>query len=74
MPFGAWAGYKTVELGGKFYDAVAAGVVTGVVCGVLTLVLLAVLGGLADAVPEFTFNIGMNIVGAVVGGGYALTK
>ncbi len=74
LGFGAWAGYKMVELGGKFYDGIVAGVVVGVVCGVLTLVLLGVLGAMADAVPEFTFNLGMNVVGAVLGAGYASTK
>ncbi len=74
LGFGAWAGYKMVDLGGKFYDGIVAGVVVGVVCGVLTLVLLAVLGMMAEAVPEFTFNLGMNVAGAVLGAGYASTK
>ncbi len=76
IAFGAWAGYKIVEFKGKFPDVIAAGVIVGVVCGVLGVVLLLAHGmtGMGDLTAEFTFDAAMILVGAIVGGGYALTK
>ncbi len=76
LAFGAWAGYKIVEFKGNFVDLIFVGVVVGVVCGVLTIVLLLAHGmmGMGVLLSEFVFNLGMNLVGAIVGGGYALTK
>ncbi len=76
IAFGAWAGYKIVEFKGKFPDVIAAGVIVGVVCGVLGVILLLAHGmtGMGDLTAEFTFDAAMNLVGAIVGGGYALTK
>ncbi len=69
-------GYKIVEFKGNFVDVIVVGVVVGVVCGVLTIVLLLAHGmmGMGVLLSEFVFNVGMNLVGAIVGGGYALTK
>ncbi len=76
LAFGAWTGYKIVEFKGNFVDVIVVGVVVGVVCGVLTVVLLLAHGmmGMGVLLSEFVFNVGMNLVGAIVGGGYALTK
>ncbi len=76
LAFGAWAGYKTVEFKGNFVAVIVSGIVVGVVCGVLTIVLLLAHGmtGSGVLLAEFVFNLGMNLVGAIVGGGYALTK
>ncbi len=76
LAFGAWAGYKIVEFKGKFPDVIAAGVILGVVCGILGIILLLAHGmtGMGELTSEFTFDAAMNLIGAIVGGGYALTK
>lgn len=75
LAFGAWAGYKIVEFKGKFVDVIIAGVVIGLVCGGLALVLFAVRNVPTSVWPaSFTFDVLMNIVGAIIAGGFALTK
>jgi len=72
LGFGIWAGYKTVEFGGGFGGAIGAGVIVGAVCGLLTL-LLGVVHGMS-VFPLAVFNLALNIAGAVVGGGFLLTR
>jgi hypothetical protein len=65
--FGIWGGSKIVEFKGKYWDALGAGVVLGVLCFGLCIVTgfgaqLGVYMGL------------MNLSGALIGGGYALTR
>jgi hypothetical protein len=56
-----------VEFKGKYWDAFGAGIVLGVLCFILCL-----LGGFG---PQLGAYMGiMNLSGALIGGGYALTK
>ncbi len=65
--FGIWGGSKIVEFKGKYLDAFGAGVVLGVLCFVLCL-----LGGFGA--PLGVYMGIMNLSGALIGGGYALTR
>ena len=76
LAFGIWVGYKIVEFKGAYLDAIFSGVIIGAVCFLLCIVGYGmVLGlGIAGSLPIATFMFGMNLAGAVVGGGFALTK
>ncbi len=73
LAFGAWVGYKTVDLGGGFVSAIIAGVIVGAVCGVLTIIGFGVVHGMEGMNGMAIYAVGMNTAGAVVGGGFALT-
>lgn len=76
--FGLWAGYKIVEFGGNFGSVIVAGLVVGFVCALLTVVgfgvINNVMGGVAGALPFGIFSLVLNLSGAVIGGGFALSK
>lgn len=76
--FGLWAGYKIVEFGGNFVSVLVAGLVVGIVCAFLTVVgfgvINNVMGGVAGAAPFGVFSLALNLTGAVIGGGFALSK
>jgi len=73
---GLWAGYKIVEFGGNIWYAAAAGVVVGLVCAILDIIgsALVLKMSAGDAYPGSVYFFGMNFFGAVVGGGFKLTK
>jgi len=73
LVFGAWVGYKMVEMGGKYYDGLIGGVVLGIVLGVVEVVFFA-MTGMADLVSGFVFSLIIGIIGALIGAGYASTK
>lgn len=76
--FGLWAGYKIVEFGGNFGSVIVAGLVVGLVCAFLIVIgfgaINDVLGGIAGALPFGIFGLGLNVAGAIIGGGFALSK
>ena len=74
LVFGAWVGYKMVDLGGKYYDGFIGGVVLGIVLGVVEVVFFAMSGMMADLVSGFVFSLLIGIIGALIGAGYASTK
>ena len=76
IAFGVWVGYKMIELGGNFVGAIVAGVIVGATCAILTIVGIGLIHGTPmDAVlPLAVASLGMNVSGAVVGGGFALTR
>lgn len=76
LAIGAWAGYKIVEFKGNYADVIGAGVIVGIVGAVFILVGFGVVRGLGvDAMlPVSVFDLGFKIAGALVGGGFALTK
>lgn len=76
LAFGVWAGYKIVQFKGGFLDALISGVVVGVVCGVLIILGPGLIrgAGVAAVWPLAVYAFGMNLFGAIVGGGFALTK
>ncbi len=67
LAFGFWGGSKIVEFKGNYLDAFGAGIVLGVLCFVLCIA-----GGFGTQLGAF---MGMlNLSGALIGGGYALTR
>ncbi len=75
LAIGGWAGYKIVELGGGYGYAFIAGVVVGAVCAVLDVIGSAIIGQtMAAAFPGAVYFFGLNLFGALIGGGFKLTK
>ena len=74
LVFGAWVGYKMVQVGGKYYDGLIGGVVLGIVLGVAEVVFLAMSAMMTNLVSGFVFALVTGISGALIGAGYASTK
>ncbi|MEN8145770.1 MAG: hypothetical protein ABFS14_12575 [Gemmatimonadota bacterium] len=75
LAFGLWVGYRTVQGGGSFSNAIVNGAIVGAVCGVLTLLMGAVHGmDSGDVFAQAVFFFGLHISGAVVGGGFLLSS
>ncbi len=76
LAIGAWAGYKIVEFKGNYVDVIGAGVIMGIVIAILSIVLFGVVRGLGvnAEMSNSVFYLGYSIAGALVGGGFALTK
>ena len=75
LVFGAWVGYKMVQMGGKYYDGIIGGVILGIVLGVVEVVFLAMSPMMEiDLASGFVFALVIGIVGALIGAGYASTK
>ena len=74
--FGIWGGYKIVQFKGGFVDAMGAGVVLGVACFILCYVGFGLVLGMPTEgwLPIGTFMGSLNFTGALIGGGFALTK
>ncbi len=76
LAIGAWTGYKIVEFKGNYADVIGAGIIVGIVGAVMIIVGFGILRGLGidTMLPVSIFDLGFKIAGALVGGGYALTK
>jgi len=79
LAFGIWAGYKIVQFGGNYLHAAIAGLVVGVVCAILAIVgfgviLASVTGGISAVLPAAVYYLAVNLFGALIGGGFALSK
>ncbi len=76
LAIGVWSGYKIVEFKGNYVDVIGVGLIVGIVGAVLILAGFGVVRGLGISamLPVSVFDLGFKIAGAVVGGGFALTK
>jgi hypothetical protein len=79
LAFGVWVGYKAVELDdeyGRIGKAFMAGASIGAVGAVLTVVTFGVFRGLGIDIfiPIAAMILLKSIAGAVIGGGFALTR
>ncbi len=79
LAIGVWAGYKIVEFKGNYADVIVAGIIVGIVGAVLIIVGFGVVRGLGVSgvngmLPVSVFDMGFKIAGALIGGGFALTK
>ena len=76
LAIGVWAGYKIVEFKGNYANVIIAGVIVGIVGAVMILVGFGVVRGLGIGamLPVSVLDMGFKIAGALVGGGFALTK
>ena len=86
VAIGAWVGYKMIELKGNWFNAMVAGLISGAWCGLIAVTEggidltppsaygLAFGGTLMSLLPlEFAWLI-LNVIGAVIGTGFALTR
>lgn len=77
---GLWAGYKIVQFGGNYVSAAIAGLIVGAVCAVMAVIGFGVIaagvtGGITpDLLATALYFLAINFFGALIGGGYALTK
>ena len=71
LAFGVWAGYKAIEHGGNYGDVIVVGLVVGLVGG-LGFGIVHV--SASHIWPLAVFAFSFNLAGALVGGGFALTK
>ena len=74
LAFGVWAGSNIVRAKGNSFDIIIAGVIVGLVCAVLTFVGFGLFLGIAGIFPLSVFALGFNIAGAIIGGGFALSR
>lgn len=72
VAFGVWAGYKMIEFGGNYIGAIVAGAIVGAACAILTLVLGVVHA--MPVIPMAVLSLALNLNGALVGAGFALTR
>ncbi len=75
LAVGIWAGYKVITFGGNYLDAIVGGLAVGVVCMLTMMLALIFLGfDVAILVPGGVFLLVFHLFGALVGGGFALSK
>ena len=67
LVFGVWGGSKIVQFKGGYLDSFGAGIVLGIVC-----LILCIVGGFGLQLGIFMGLL--NLSGALIGGGYALTR
>ena len=73
---GFWVGYKTIELGGTYVNTIVAGAILGLLPIVLQLFGFGMLlgRGISHGVLFGEFGFAYVLYGALLGGGFALTK
>jgi len=76
LAYGAWIGYRMVGAGGAYLDALVAGVIVGVLPIILEVVGFGiVLGrGAQPGLLAGLFGFTMIVFGAVLGGGFVLSR
>jgi len=76
LAVGIWAGYKMVQFGGNYWHAALGGLIVGAVCAILAIVLFGLIAsaGVANVLPGAVYDFAMNFFGALIGGGFAVSK
>ena len=76
LAFGLWVGYRMVQSGGNYVHAILAGAILGLLPVMLDVAGFGlILGrGLQVGVLAGVFGFGMIQFGALIGGGFALSK
>lgn len=76
LAFGIWAGYKTIELGRTYGNAILAGVILGILPVVLDVVGFGIIlgRGVSAGVLLGTFGFCTILFGSLIGSGFALSK
>ncbi len=80
LPLGAMAAYKMIEFKGNTFHAMVAGLITGLWCAVLAVtevgIILSPIGTYnpMDSLPSAFALFILNVIGAIVGAGFALTR
>lgn len=76
LAFGIWVGYKAVQFGGNYGHVIVAGAILGILPVILDVVGFGiVLGrGVQHGVLAGVFGFAMIVFGALIGGGFGLSK
>jgi hypothetical protein len=76
LAFGIWAGYKTIELGGTYGNAILSGVILGILPVVLDVVGFGIIlgRGVSTGFVLGVFGFCMVLFGSLIGSGFALSK
>ena len=76
VAFGIWIGYKAVQFGGNYGSVIVAGVIWGILPLFLQIVGFGLLlgRGMTAGVLGGIFGFDMALFGALIGGGFALSK
>jgi len=76
VAFGIWIGYKAVQFGGNYGSVIVVGVILGILPLFLQIVGFGLLlgRGMTAGVLGGIFGFDMALFGALIGGGFALSK
>ncbi len=76
LAFGIWVGFKRVQFGGNYGDALVAGAIIGLLPVIVEVFGFGILlnRGVAQGVLAGVFGFAMIFYGSLVGGGFALSK
>ncbi len=74
MAYGLWVGYKAIHNGGNFLNALVAGAILGVLPLVLETFGFGMILGFSGRFLVGVYAWAMIVFGALVGGGFALSK
>lgn len=76
LAFGLWVGYKMAQFGGNYGHVILAGVILGILPAILDVGGFGIIlgRGVQQGVLAGVFGFGMILFGALVGGGFALSK
>jgi hypothetical protein len=76
LAVGAWVGYKTIQFGGTYINAIVAGALLGLLPIVVQLFGFGMLlgRGIPYGILASEFGFAYILYGSLIGGGFALTK
>lgn len=76
LAFGVWVGYKAIQFGGTYGTVIVAGAILGLLPIVVELFGFGILlgRGVQQGVLASEFGFAMILYGALIGGGFALSK
>jgi hypothetical protein len=76
LPFGIWTGFKAIDLGGTYGNAILAGVLLGILPVVLDVFGFGlILGrGVTAGILMGVFGFSIILFGSLIGSGFALSK
>jgi hypothetical protein len=76
LAYGIWVGYKMVQSGGNYGQAVVAGAILGILPVILDVGGFGIIlgRGVPQGVLAGVFGFAMILFGSLIGGGFALSK
>lgn len=75
LAYGAWVGYRTIQLGGNYVQVIIGGVILGILPLVLDIVGFGLVLGRGVAAMQLAgiFGFAVIVFGSLLGGGFALS-
>ena len=76
LAFGIWVGYKMVQFGGNYGHVILAGAILGILPVIVDMIGFGIIlnRGVHFGLLASVFGFGMIFFGALIGGGFALSK